>query len=193
MIVFFAISGFLLYRPFVVAHAGMRPAPRVGAYARRRLLRILPAYWLALTILSIWPGVEGAFGDRWWVYYGFGQVYSVHTLIGGLAVAWSLCVEMSFYVLLPFFAAFVAWLVGRRRDPRRWWVAEAIALAAFACIGIVASAFVHDHTVPYWVANTLLGTDWFTWAWRSRSSASPRTKVEGSRVGSAVSSSAGRG
>jgi peptidoglycan/LPS O-acetylase OafA/YrhL len=162
VLVFFAISGFLLYRPFVVAHAGIRPAPRLGAYARRRLLRILPAYWVALTVLSIWPGVEGAFTDRWWVYYGFGQVYSVHTLTGGLAVAWSLCVEMSFYVFLPFFAMLVSWLVRRRGDPARWWQMEAAALVPFACIGIVAAAFVHNHEVPYWIENTLLGTtDWF--------------------------------
>jgi peptidoglycan/LPS O-acetylase OafA/YrhL len=162
VLVFFAISGFLLYRPFVAAHAGGRRAPRFGAYARRRLLRILPAYWLALTVLSIWPGVEGAFGDRWWVYYGFGQVYSVHTLINGLAVAWSLCVEMSFYVFLPFFAMFVASLVARRRTLLQWWQIEAIALFVFACVGVVGEVLVHNHTTPYWVQNTLAGTsDWF--------------------------------
>lgn len=162
VLVFFAISGFLLYRPFVAAHAGGRRAPRLGAYARRRLLRILPAYWLALTVLSIWPGIEGAFGDRWWVYYGFAQVYSVHTLLNGLAVAWSLCVEMSFYVFLPFFAMFVASLVARRRNSLQWWQVEAIALFAFACVGVVGAALVHDHTTPYWLQNTLAGTtDWF--------------------------------
>jgi peptidoglycan/LPS O-acetylase OafA/YrhL len=162
VILFFAISGFLLYRPFALAHSGGHRAPRAGVYARRRLLRILPAYWLALTILSIWPGVEGAFTDHWWVYYGFAQVYSVHTLTNGLAVAWSLCVEMSFYLFLPFFAAFVAWLVARRINSIRWWQTEALVLAIFACFGVIGQIFVHDRTTPYWVANTLGGTsDWF--------------------------------
>jgi peptidoglycan/LPS O-acetylase OafA/YrhL len=162
VVVFFAISGFLLYRPFVLAHSGGRQAPRAGAYARRRLLRILPAYWLALTVLSLWPGVEGAFTDRWWVYYGFAQVYSVNTLTNGLAVAWSLCVEMTFYLFLPFFAALVAWLIKRRPTSVRWWNVEVLALAVFACVGIVGQVYVHDHTAPYWVANTLAGTsDWF--------------------------------
>jgi peptidoglycan/LPS O-acetylase OafA/YrhL len=162
VIVFFAISGFLLYRPFALAHAGGREAPRTRAYARRRLLRILPAYWLALTTLSIWPGVEGAFTDHWWVYYGFAQVYSVHTLTNGLAVAWSLCVEMSFYLFLPCFAALVAWLLRRGAHRLEWWQIETVVLAIFAAIGIVGQVFVHDHTTPYWLANTLAGTsDWF--------------------------------
>src|SRR4051794_41542872 len=45
--IFFVLSGFLLYRPFVAARLGGRPGPSVGRYARRRLLRIIPAYWVA--------------------------------------------------------------------------------------------------------------------------------------------------
>jgi peptidoglycan/LPS O-acetylase OafA/YrhL len=41
--VFFLISGFLLYRPFVVAHLARAPRPRTGAFWLRRLLRIVPA------------------------------------------------------------------------------------------------------------------------------------------------------
>ncbi len=162
VILFFAISGFLLYRPFALAHSGGHRAPSVGAYTRRRLLRILPAYWLALTVLSFWPGIEGAFTDRWWVYYGFAQVYSVHTLLGGLPVAWSLCVEMSFYLFLPLFSVSVALLVAKRAGWLRWWHIETLALIVFACIGIAGQVFVHDHTTPYWIQNTLGGTSvWF--------------------------------
>ena len=48
---FFVISGFLLYRPFAASHMAGRPGPAVRAYFRRRALRILPAYWAALTII----------------------------------------------------------------------------------------------------------------------------------------------
>ena len=93
---------------------------------------------------------------------GFAQVYSVHTLTNGLAVAWSLCVEMSFYLFLPFFAAFVAWLIARQVNKLRWWQTESLVLAVFASVGVVGQIFVHDRTTPYWVANTLMGTsDWF--------------------------------
>ena len=50
--VFFLISGFLLYRPFVVAHLAGAPKPRTGAFWLRRLLRIVPAYWLVLFVTT---------------------------------------------------------------------------------------------------------------------------------------------
>ena len=50
--VFFLISGFLLYRPFAVSHLTGRTAPNRRRFWERRLLRIVPAYWLALTVLT---------------------------------------------------------------------------------------------------------------------------------------------
>jgi peptidoglycan/LPS O-acetylase OafA/YrhL len=107
--VFFILSGFLLYRPMVSAQ--FHGAPRLAwrDYARRRLLRIVPAYWLALTVLAIYPGLPGVFSKDWWYYYFFLQVYNHNISIGGIVVAWSLCVEVSFYLLLPLYA----YLVGR--------------------------------------------------------------------------------
>src|SRR5437763_428837 len=46
--VFFVLSGFLLYRPFVRAHLEGGPAPTISRYYKRRVLRIFPAYWLVL-------------------------------------------------------------------------------------------------------------------------------------------------
>ena len=92
--VFFLISGFLLYRPFVVARLGGRPL-RARDFARRRILRIVPAYWVALTALAIYPGLTGVFTSHWWVYYGYLQVYSAGTIDKGLPPAWSLCTEVT--------------------------------------------------------------------------------------------------
>ena len=103
--VFFVLSGFLLYRPFFSSELSAAPAPRVRDYARRRILRIVPAYWLALTVLALYPGVPGIFSSDWWRYYGFLQFYSYHTSIRGLGVAWTLCVEVAFYAVLPIYAA----------------------------------------------------------------------------------------
>ena len=50
---FFITSGFLLYRPYMAGKLGVGRAPRLSSYARNRLLRIVPAYWLALTVLAI--------------------------------------------------------------------------------------------------------------------------------------------
>ena len=104
--IFFVLSGFLLYRPFVAARLEGRPGPRVGRYARRRALRILPAYWVALILLGlIVPQyTPGVFGHDWWVYFGLLQSWSANTILGGISATWSLSVELAFYVLLPFYA-----------------------------------------------------------------------------------------
>jgi peptidoglycan/LPS O-acetylase OafA/YrhL len=106
--VFFILSGFLLYRPMVSAQFHGAPRPAWRDYARRRLLRIVPAYWLALTVLAIYPGLPGVFTHNWWYYYFFLQVYNHDVSIGGIIVAWSLCIEVSFYLLLPLYADLIA-------------------------------------------------------------------------------------
>jgi len=105
--IFFVISGVLLYRPFVAARLAGSPSLSVGAYAWRRLLRIVPAYWVALTVVTIWrahPDVFTASGIP--TFYGFLQTYSTAASIHGhgLGQAWSLCVEMAFYAFLPCYA-----------------------------------------------------------------------------------------
>jgi peptidoglycan/LPS O-acetylase OafA/YrhL len=99
--IFFLLSGFLLYRPFVSARLGERERPRIPDYARRRLLRILPAYWLALTVLAFWPGLQQMWEPHDWVYYGLVHVYVSDWMPGGLLPAWSLAVEIAFYAALP--------------------------------------------------------------------------------------------
>jgi peptidoglycan/LPS O-acetylase OafA/YrhL len=114
VIVFFVISGFLLYRPFAAARAAGARRPSVSRYARRRSLRILPGYWVALTVLAIIPGLSDVFTGEWWRYYGFLMVYWTHSRNSGLRVAWSLCDEVAFYIALPVWA-----LLLRRRFASR--------------------------------------------------------------------------
>jgi peptidoglycan/LPS O-acetylase OafA/YrhL len=47
---FFVISGFLLYRPFASATILGTSRPSLRRYGRARVLRIVPAYWVALTV-----------------------------------------------------------------------------------------------------------------------------------------------
>jgi peptidoglycan/LPS O-acetylase OafA/YrhL len=103
--VFFLISGFLLYRPFVRAAAFELPSPDLGGYAWRRFLRIVPAYWVALTVVALWLGKSGVFtATGVATYYGFAQIYSSGTASGGIGQAWTLCVEITFYAFLPLWA-----------------------------------------------------------------------------------------
>ena len=104
--IFFVISGFLLYRPFVVAHLEDRPGPALGAYARRRVLRIFPAYWVAVTVVVYVLNYEEISSAREFVMvYGLVQIYDDSFRFSGLQQAWSLCTELSFYVFLPLYAA----------------------------------------------------------------------------------------
>jgi peptidoglycan/LPS O-acetylase OafA/YrhL len=133
--IFFAISGFLLYRPFVAAQLDGKPHQRMGAYARRRVLRVVPAYWLALTVLAVVPGVPGLFDSDWWKQYLFLQVYSEHTAAEGLPQTWSLCVEVVLYVLLPVMVVAIGWVIGRVRRKAAPGLALAM-IGAFALVGI---------------------------------------------------------
>lgn len=153
--VFFVISGFLLYRPFVAARMGGQPL-RLTGYLRRRVFRIVPGYWFALTLLALWPGapwVAGVFGRDWWVYYGFGQNYSDGTSTHGLGVAWTLCVEVVFYAVLPLYALGAAWLT------RRWGLrrGELAGLGLSALGSIVFFGLCADQVVPSRFSATLPG------------------------------------
>jgi peptidoglycan/LPS O-acetylase OafA/YrhL len=142
--VFFVMSGFLLWRPIVAASLAGRPVVRPLAFWWRRILRIVPAYWVALTVL--WAVGSFHLGSQWWRYYLFLQIYRVDTVLGGIVPAWSLCTEMSFYLVLPLLGLAVAAVVCRA--PQRW--AGALHLAACAvlwCGGFVAR-YVVDHHFP---------------------------------------------
>jgi peptidoglycan/LPS O-acetylase OafA/YrhL len=157
---FFVLSGFLLYRPFVAGRFEGRPPIRIRDYARRRVLRIVPAYWLALTALAIWPGL--AFTGPHWTYYAFIQNYNLTWVLGGLGQAWSLAVEASFYVLLPFYALALARLTGGTSRERAARVDVAV-LAALALASIGVRTYVHASGHSTILLFTILGTFfWFS-------------------------------
>jgi len=158
--VFFLLSGFLLYRPFVAARMTHRAPIRTRDYARRRLLRIVPAYWLALTVLALWPGLPGdVFGADWWRYYLFLQDFHGPTLFDGLGTAWSLGTEVTFYLVLPLYALCLDRLV-RRRNARRLVTVELTVLAALS-LGSLGFRAIVSSAHPN-LGYTLPGTfDWF--------------------------------
>jgi peptidoglycan/LPS O-acetylase OafA/YrhL len=144
--IFFVISGFLLYRPFVAADmAGRKPAP-TRTYYRRRILRIFPGYWFALTLLGLLPGVVGVLGSGdWWHYYLLIQNYmGLHEVYArGIGPAWSLSVEVAFYLVLPLFAMLMRRGVGT--DPDRRVARDLTVLATIAAISCILRAPIIDH------------------------------------------------
>ncbi len=134
--IFFVISGFLLYRPYVAARLDGRPGPRLPVYLRRRAVRIFPAYWLALTVLTIYPGLGDNFGHDSWIYYGLLQEWYPHLQTDGLPQAWSLSVEVAWYAMLPILGG-RAWMLRRRPDLRSSLRAELALIAALAGIRLL--------------------------------------------------------
>jgi peptidoglycan/LPS O-acetylase OafA/YrhL len=116
--VFFVISGFVIYRPFARAIGSGSRLPGTLAFYRRRAARILPAYWVVLTLWLVALAVAGGGGPSgdWAGYYGLVQGYSSRTVLGGLGPAWSLCIEVAFYAVLPVLAFLIARLAGGRRQ-----------------------------------------------------------------------------
>jgi peptidoglycan/LPS O-acetylase OafA/YrhL len=159
---FFVLSGYLLYRPWVLARLEGRRGPSVRRYALRRATRILPAYWLALAVFAVllpaW--VNGATGSEWWVYFGLLQVYSETWILHGLGVAWSLSTEVAFYIVLPLLAYLGLRTLGRRgrRDQIRL---ELAVLATSAVVAMLIRDIGHRAEWAHTFDNTLVGK----WPW----------------------------
>ncbi|WP_026917631.1 acyltransferase family protein [Gordonia shandongensis] len=129
---FFALSGFLLWRPYVAAArvsdapnsavsdapngaVSDAPSPDVVRYARHRVVRIWPAYALVVVVvLALLPQARGASLEVWIANLTLTQVYAPLTLAQGLTQMWSLSVEVAFYALLPVIGAALLWARGRR-------------------------------------------------------------------------------
>jgi peptidoglycan/LPS O-acetylase OafA/YrhL len=175
--VFFLISGFLLYRPFVAAALDGRPGPSVRRFFKRRLLRIYPAYWLALVSIIVFFGlpvpVHGALS--YVEYFSLFQIYdNLHRASGGISQAWTLSVELSFYAFLPAYAWLMRvasdavtrllrsrrWISGRPAEARvRFEVAGVVGLYAVSVgfrglVFALRSGRVHDLGI-YWLPANL--------------------------------------
>jgi peptidoglycan/LPS O-acetylase OafA/YrhL len=140
VMVFFLISGFLLYRPFAQAHLAGVARPATGAFWVRRLLRILPAYWAALFILTTLTNIAPMGPGGWWAYvnhYLFLQIYFPNQRLFGITQAWSLCVEMAFYLFLPLYAMAITW----RRDRRTPLASLVIELGGLVSISLIGFAW----------------------------------------------------
>jgi peptidoglycan/LPS O-acetylase OafA/YrhL len=156
VVLFFLISGFVLYRPFVQARFEDRPMPALLPYAVRRVARIVPAYWLALSVVTVWFGLHEVMSVTGVVrYYGFLQVYGpIKAAGGGIGPAWTLCVEVTFYASLPLIA-----LAMRRVRSRYQPVRSELGMCAVLALASLAWQAVIIATVPRsngWLASMLV-------------------------------------
>jgi len=158
---FFLLSGFVIFRPFVTAALGNTAAPATGRFLVRRLVRILPAYWLAVVVTLAVLTQRPPTPRSWLTYPLLLQTYTHGNVDPSLTQLWTLPVELSFYLLLPFAAAWI------RRDPtadRSAVVRRTLLLIAGMC-GIAVAANIAAHLVPAVGSRSLIwlpaNLDWF--------------------------------
>ncbi len=192
---FFIISGYVLALPFVRMHCANGPPVRLSEYFLRRVTRLEPPYMLVLLLFLFIKiagraagqtvGTEGVpelirhfFASA---VYLHNMVYGVPSTING--VAWSLEVEIQFYLLMPLLARiFMIRTATTRRlilvslallsvalqyrfgaVPNRWAYSVAGSLHLFvlglllADVSVVDALFDDATTTRWWDAVALIG------------------------------------
>lgn len=154
--VFFLISGFLLYRPFVAKNFA-DVYPGLGRFFRHRFLRIYPAYWVAFIGIALWVGIRMPIGGARSMteYFFLVHLYDTTSVVtetgrpvwralGGISQSWTLVVEVSFYLFLPLYAAIIRRVGAGRLRATRFRI-EAAGLVVLVLISVLWRA------VAYWV------------------------------------------
>ncbi|AHC26800.1 MULTISPECIES: acyltransferase family protein [Mycobacteriaceae] len=124
--IFFVLSGFLLFRPWVRASAAGLPSPSVRRYAWHRVRRIMPAYVVTVLVAYAVYHFREAGPNPGHTWEGLlrnltlTQIYTDNYLYSylhqGMTQMWSLAVEVAFYLVLPV----LAWLLLVVLCRRRW-------------------------------------------------------------------------
>jgi peptidoglycan/LPS O-acetylase OafA/YrhL len=123
--IFFVLSGFLLFGPWVRAAVAGATAPSLRRYARHRVRRIMPAYVVTVLAAYLIYHFHDAGPNPGHSWNGLlrnltlTQIYTDSYLFShlhqGLTQMWSLAVEVAFYVTLPVIAYLLLVLLCRRR------------------------------------------------------------------------------
>jgi peptidoglycan/LPS O-acetylase OafA/YrhL len=144
--IFFALSGYLLTRAYLSAFTLGTPTPSTRRYLRNRLLRIVPAFWVIATVYLIWArlnpggGIAGVLA-----VYGFAQNYYFTRAAVLVGQAWTLDLEVAFYILIPIASA-IALYASRHGLPRIPPLRLAIVLAVLAAAYV--ASLLHTASFP---------------------------------------------
>jgi acetyltransferase len=184
LFIFFALSGYLISRPFVRAFvAGDRP-PAIRPYLRNRFLRIVPAFWLVFTVALVVTGPLGSSIFQVGAVYGFMEQFHESAMWLIIGQSWTLHVELGYYLLVPLAAvAATAW-VGRRLGARgrlRFVAAAtlAVGIGSVAARELEPASLSYQHSIPpmlcFFVPGILLAIAEIPLESRARGSAGART------------------
>ncbi|HWF31290.1 MAG TPA: acyltransferase [Solirubrobacteraceae bacterium] len=150
--IFFALSGYLLTRGFLAAYTLGTPRPSISRYFRNRALRIIPAFWVITTIFMIWQhGWQGSGLGGVLAVYGFMQNYLWTHAALAMPQAWTLDLEVSFYILIPLAAVLALALVKRLSVDATPGQRLASVLATLLAAYVASLVFKHLAGNPKWL------------------------------------------
>ncbi len=133
--IFFVLSGYLLYRAWAKSGLNGTAAPAVQPYLKRRMWRILPAYWVVvIAVFLFMPGLHPSVGQSL-ANIALVQNYGNDLQLAGLTQTWSVAVELTFYLALPV----IGWIAIRRfkGDVRNSMRRQLIVIGLCWLIGLV--------------------------------------------------------
>lgn len=150
--IFFGVSGFVLMRPFVARHVAGRSTLRGSGYLVRRLFRIYPAYWFALLGTTfVIRGVVHLHGLGGWIQHlllvqGYFKSGQFGPGFMGMIQAWTLVVEVSFYLFLALYCVVLRKVAGTRNalDAQRW------GLVILAAVTVGLNVWSRNGQPPVW-------------------------------------------
>ena len=154
--IFFVLSGYLLFGPWVKAAKSGGPSPSLRRYARNRVRRIMPAYVLTVLLAYVIYHFREVGPNPGHTWFGllrnltltqiYTDNYAFALLHQGLTQMWSLAVEVAFYVALPLLAYVLLVALCRRQWRPRLLLAG---LGVLALISPAWMVFVHiTHVLP---------------------------------------------
>jgi peptidoglycan/LPS O-acetylase OafA/YrhL len=152
----------LLYRPLAASVLRQTPPPSLRRYLRSRALRILPAYWVILLATSVL--LPAALVRRSPTTLELGRMidrpvellsnavllqnYVPASLDTGIGPAWSLAVEVIFYLVLPLLGWLAAVCAKRASTPSsRGW-------AVLMPVGVIFVVGLADKAIFSWLAGS---------------------------------------
>jgi peptidoglycan/LPS O-acetylase OafA/YrhL len=157
---FFALSGFLLFRPWVSTLSEPADAPDTGRYAWNRVLRIIPAYWVVVVVAFVAVSSPTGTGlDGLVRQLTLTHIYGADHIHNGITQTWSLATELAFYLLLPV----VGWFVVRVVCRGAWHPVRILVFLGALCAVNVAYYVVIYHSASLSVTSRMWLPGFLTW------------------------------
>ena len=176
---FFVITAFLLFKPIArLAIAGEGPVSARG-FLSRRAIRILPAYYVAVAV--VWFLRQDRLPGDWrdlLEHLTFTQVFDEKRIFYTIGPAWSLSVEVYFYLLLAVLAIGLGHLC-RRLTSRK----KRVAILA-ASVGVLGAAALLWKAWSFSIGERPTTGSYTTWF-------GPIANLDGFAIGMAVAVAAG--